>query len=129
MAGTPHITTKMENRSYSRYTLPRRSIPGSLIMKYLKKKNPTLTTGSTAIYTLARVMTKIRRIISTEHHYDSRNRELLIIRDYQLERALRHKYLHVSELKYVILYQMENVTPEHMQLIMHYTKRRSDKPK
>lgn len=103
--------TGTENgQKYTQYTLPRRFKPDSKLHKFLAEKEPATIQSGRSDYTLFTVLSALRQVISREKLYDPNNTTVIICSE-QLESALDVKCLHVTEIRDVVLKQMDLLSP------------------
>ena len=89
----------------TQYNIERRFVEGSRLHTYLSFKEPEMISLWKRDYTLFTVLTALRSVISREKLYDRRNTTCLIAST-ELEWALGMKFLHICEVKSVVLTQM-----------------------
>jgi len=83
---------------------------GSKLHIYLAVKEPDMIQANRMEYTLFVVLSALRHVISRERLYDPNNTTVIICST-DLERALDMKFLHVTEIRDVVLTQMELLPP------------------
>lgn len=95
---------------YTTYTVPRRFLQGSKLHLYLAGKVPSMITMAKLDFTLFEVLSALRKVISSEKLFDPNNTTVIICsRD--LETALNVKFMHITEVKDIVLLQMEVLSP------------------
>ena len=82
---------------YDEYNIPGYFVKDSSLNKYLHYKRP-----GCRIKTLGNILNLLKDIITKEKLYDPRNASIVIC-DYDLECALNVKYIHLSEIKDLII--------------------------
>lgn len=98
--------TTTETEKYTTYTFPRMFKKDSKLHVYLAKVEPDMIQLSNVEYTLFKVLSALRQVISREKLYDPNNTTVIICSK-DLELALGVKFLHVTEIRDVVLQQME----------------------
>lgn len=96
---------------YTIYTLPRKFKSDAKLHPFLAMKTPDMIKANIFEYTLFTVLSAMRSLISTERLYDANNTTVIIC-SLELEKALGMKSLHVTEVRDVVLTQMEVLQPE-----------------
>jgi len=94
----------------TQYNVERRFLRGSKLHIYLAVKEPDMIQANRMEYTLFVVLSALRHVISRERLYDPNNTTVIICST-DLERALDMKFLHVTEIRDVVLTQMELLPP------------------
>ena len=92
------------------YNITRKFRIGSNLHVYLSFKEPDMISMETRDCTLFTALSALKKIISRERLYDGRNTTCIICSP-DLEIALGMKFLHVTEVKDVVLTQMEYLPP------------------
>lgn len=96
---------------YTIYTQPRQFLKDAKLHSYLAHKRPDLISRDAIVYTLQLVLTALKQVISHEKLFDPNNVSV-IIGDVELERALGMKSLHVTEVRDVVILQMEPLSDQ-----------------
>jgi len=96
---------------YTIYTLPRKFRSDAKLHPFLAMKTPDMIKANKVEYTLFTVLSAMRSLISSERLYDANNTTVIICSP-ELEGALGMKSLHVTEVRDVVLTQMEVLQPE-----------------
>lgn len=104
------IMSVKPSNQYTIYTLPRRFKNDAKLHPFLAIKAPDMIQLNKVNYTLFTVLSAMRSLISNERLYDPNNTTVIIC-SLELEAALGMKSLHVTEVRDVVLTQMEVLYP------------------
>ena len=94
----------------TQYNVERKFLKGSKLHIFLAVKEPDIIQATQCEYTLFVVLSALRHVISREKLYDPNN-TTVIIASSDLEHALDMKFMHVTEIRDVVLTQMELLDP------------------
>jgi len=106
----PPVIASVPAQRQTQYNVERRFLRGSKLHIYLAVKEPDMIQANKTEYTLFVVLSALRHVISRERLYDPNNTTVIIC-SVDLERALDMKFLHVTEIRDVVLTQMELLPP------------------
>ena len=98
----------MEEEGKGPYQRKRRFLEGSKLHQFLSFKLPEEFSINRRAYPLFVVLAALKKMISQERLYDGSNTTCIMLNP-ELEWALGMKYLHVTEVRDVVLDQMESI--------------------
>ena len=94
----------------TQYSVERRFLRGSKLHIFLAVKEPDMIKAEQTEYTLFTVLSALRHVILREQLYDPQNTNVIMCSK-DLEDALDMRSMHVTEIKDVVLAQMELLCP------------------